>query len=1112
MTRVRRLLAPLLAIAAAGLAATAAELPASPPAHHALTVRLDPAHHAIRVSDELDLSGAPAGADGGYRFTLHAGLAPRVATAGWRLTKDFREAEPGDVPLEAWRLIPPASGGADVAIEYGGAIDHPVAVGEEEYQRGFSETPGTIEERGVYLAGATHWVPTFGEALVTFDLEVDGLAPLWDVVSAGERTRHETAAGERTTAWRSTHPVEEIHLVAGPWIERDDRAGAVPFAAFLREDDPALAARYLDAGKRYLRMYEGILPRFPWPSFSLVENFWETGYGMPGFTLLGPKIIRMPWILTSSYPHELLHNWWGNSVYVAPQGGNWSEGLTAYMADHLFAEQSGEAETYRRTTLQKYADFVRGNNDFPLAAFTSRRSAASEAVGYGKAMMLFHMVRRTVGDAVFLERLSRFADAHRYARASFRDVAEAFAGAGETDWPAFFETWTTRTGAPALELSKATVRPATASPGAFTLDLEIRQTQAEDPFPLVVPVAITVAGREEPILKDIPSTERVAAASIDLPSRPLRVTVDPSFDLMRRVDPLEVPPALSSLLGDEDPLFVIPSRARAVEAKAWRDLAAAWTHGHAPRVVTDAETAKLPEGTVWLLGWDNALVRDFAEELADPAVTARADGVTIDGTVTSRTGRSAVLVARRRADARKAVGWIAADPIAAIPGLARKLPHYSRYSWLLFKGDEPENTGKGAWAPHGSPLVRDLAPGGAPPLRLPARKPLADLPAVFDGAAMQRTVESLASPEMAGRGAGSAGLDRALALVERAFTDMKLTPAGDAGYRQSFKEGTNLLGALPGSDAALADHPVVVLAHLDHLGSGGALARAGNDGKMHPGADDNASGVAVLLELARSMAAEPRGVRPVLFAVVSGEEIGLLGSRHFISTRAPERLPFACVNLDTVGRLRDGKLYALNTDSAREWRFIFMGIQATTGMPITIVPEPLDSSDQTACLESGVPAVQLFTGPNADYHRPSDTPEKIDADGMARVAEAAHEAVAYLASRAEPLTVKLAAAGAAAAPGAASPAPPARRAGMGCVPDFAFAGPGVRVQDVVADSPAAKAGLMAGDILLSFGGAEIAGLKGYSDLLKAHAPGDIVEVVVKCGEQKLTMKVTLAER
>ncbi len=204
--------------------------------------------------------------------------------------------------------------------------------------------------------------------------------------------------------------------------------------AFLRDDDPALAQRYLDATARYLELYNGMLPPYPYASFALVENFWETGYGMPGFTLLGPRVIRFPWILTSSYPHELLHNWWGNSVYVDFETGNWCEGLTAYMADHLFAEQRGEGATYRRATLKKFTDMVSAGDDFPLSTFGSRQSAASEAVGYGKSLMLFHMARRAVGDESFLEALSLFDREHIYTRASFADLAAAFTDASGGDW------------------------------------------------------------------------------------------------------------------------------------------------------------------------------------------------------------------------------------------------------------------------------------------------------------------------------------------------------------------------------------------------------------------------------------------------------------------------------------------------------------------------------------------------------------------------------------------------------------------------------------------------------------------------------------------------------
>jgi len=98
--------------------------------------------------------------------------------------------------------------------------------------------------------------------------------------------------------------------------------------------------------------------------FALIENFWEAGYGMPSFTLLGEKIIRFPFILHSSYPHELLHNWWGNSVYVDFETGNWCEGITVYMADHLIKEQRNQAIEYRRATLQKYTNYVTPENDF----------------------------------------------------------------------------------------------------------------------------------------------------------------------------------------------------------------------------------------------------------------------------------------------------------------------------------------------------------------------------------------------------------------------------------------------------------------------------------------------------------------------------------------------------------------------------------------------------------------------------------------------------------------------------------------------------------------------------------------------------------------------------
>lgn len=1102
--------------------------------HHSLEVRLRPDAHILEVRDTVSLGSAVvADDDGGYRFVLHGGLAPQVLTPGWRLEAVEGPVEAAfvgvnattqtvadNVPLEGYRLFRESDSAATVVeIAYRGEIHHPLATAGEEYQRSFSETPGIIDGRGVFLAGTSFWVPTFGDGLLSFDLEVQGLAAPWDVVSQGRRVRHETAAdGSRVSAWSLEHATEEIYLVAGPWFEYGRRTNGVEIFAFLREDDPALAQRYLDASARYLELYNGMLPAYPYASFSLVENFWETGYGMPGFTLLGPQVIRFPWILTSSYPHELLHNWWGNSVYVDYDTGNWCEGLTAYMADHLFAEQRAEGATYRRATLKKFTDMVSAGEDFPLSEFGSRRSAASEAVGYGKSLMLFHMARRAVGDESFLAALSLFDREHRFTRAAFTDLAEAFTDASGGDWMPFVKEWVERRGAPRLELREARAEKGAPGELPWRVAVHLRQVQEEDPFPISVPVAVTVEGREEALWAETGSCGRDCILEVPCPARPLRVDVDPEFDVMRRLDALEVPPALSTLFGAGSPLFVLPAAAPEEELEAWRQLAADWAKPGTPRTVLDAELEVLPAEPAWVLGWQNRFGAGITASLGAHGVKLRADEVVMAGDTLPRTDHSLVLVARTEGEPGAATAWVTASPAAAIPGLARKLPHYTRYSYLGFRGEEPQNVTKGMWQPVSSPLVRNLGDGPMPQLRLPARAPLAELPPVYDAESLERTVAVLADPALQGRGLGSEGLARAIAMVEERLAAGGLVPAGSDGFRQSWSwrggdpardmELVNLLAQVPGTDRELASQPVVVMAHIDHLGRGWPDVRAGNEGLVHPGADDNASGVAVLLELARTMAAEAPRPRPILFAVVTGEESGLLGSRHLLQSRPAEEEPFACINLDTVGRLSDGQLYVLNADSAREWRFIFMGVGSMTGAPVAVVSEPFDASDQVACIERGIPAVQLFTGPTPDYHRPTDTADTIDVAGLVVVTEAAHEAVAYLAERSDPLTVTIAAAGDEPPTAAAAP----RRASLGTMPDFAFEGKGVRVQQVMPGSVAETAGIVVGDVVIALEGEPVSDLRSYSELLKRHEPGDEIDVTVLRNGEELTVHARLGAR
>jgi len=447
---------------------------------------------------------------------------------------------------------------------------------------------------------------------------------------------------------------------------------------------------------------------------------------------------------------------------------------------------------------------------------------------------------------------------------------------------------------------------------------------------------------------------------------------------------------------------------------------------------------------------------------------------------------------------------------------------------------------KGEWPAADSPLHVDLRPHTARSLPLPVggyakRAALARLPAVFDAAAMIKDIRWLADPARDGRGMGSAGLEAAAEYVAAAFKAAKLKPLREGqgldAYFQPFEftpQGAqqalrlrNVVGVLPGSDARFDGEAVIVSAHYDHLGRSGPGVRMSEIGQIHPGADDNASGVAVLLELARVFAAGGNPPRTLIFVAFSGEEAGLQGSRHFV---AQPPVPLSGIrsvlNLDTVGRLGKGEISALATGTASEWQHVFRGITFSTGIPIRNIPDAAQSSDQQSFIERGIPGVQLFTSAHLDYHRPTDTADRIDGDGLVKVASVAREALDYLVQRPGPLTVTIntstksaAASGAAASNtgnAAASTAP--RRVSFGLVPDYAHQGAGVRAESVVPDSPAARAGFVTGDVLLEIDGKPVAGLAEFSEILKAYSPGAKISTVLRRGDRKQSVSVELTVR
>jgi len=1071
--------------------------------HHRLEVQLNPQQHSIKVTDTITRADTAATS---LEIHLHPDLAPElVGSAGQlkALPALNITAHAADMVPRRYRVDLPA-GQARFVLRYQGRIHHALRQQGEEYARGFRETPGMIDARGVFLAGQSYWYPQVTGERVSFDLHLQ-LPSGWSGMTQGERLARDAGEQPLQEHWRCASPQEEIYLVAGRFSEYTRTTDGVQAMVLLREPDPALAEQYLDATAEYVQLYNDLIGPYPYTKFALVENFWETGYGMPSFTLLGPKVIRFPFILHSSYPHEILHNWWGNSVYVDYRSGNWAEGLTSYLADHLIKEQRGQGADYRRGVLQKYTDYVRHRQEFPLTAFRSRHSAASEAVGYGKTLMLFHMLRRQLGDAVFKQGLQTLYRQQRYRVTGFADVAAVFSGVAGQPLQAFFEQWVERSGAPALRVTHAEAQDTGAG---FRLTARLEQTQPGAAYTLRVPVAVQLEGREKAWQDVLVVDKANQVLELELPARPLRLDIDPEFDLFRRLDRNEIPPAISQAMGADRVLMVLPAAAPAALRTAYDALAAAWQAGDPEKfsIVVDHDLEQLPDDrAVWLFGWDNRFRDQPVRALRDYAFSDADDTLVIDATPLSRAQHAVVVMARHPANPDQALGWLAADEPAALAGLGRKLPHYGRYSYLAFTGTEPTNVLKGQWPVVDSPLSVTLAETSGQ-ARLAPRAPLAEPRAQFSTTRMQRDIEVLASESLQGRGLGSPGLERAAAYITAQFRAAGLQPgaAGSDAFLQSWhvpgsgsQAGVtlmNVIGILPGYDPQRSGESLVIGAHYDHLGHGETGARTEDRGRLHPGADDNASGVAVMLELARVLAGQPRP-RSIIFVAFTGEESGRLGSRHYLQQAAAGGYPvekmIAMLNLDTVGRLGEQPLMVFGTGTAAEWVHILRGAGYVTGVPVREVADDIGSSDQASFIAAGVPAVQFFSGAHADFHRPGDTPERIDSTGLAKVAGVLKETADYLAQRSQPLS---------AMPGGtqqgieATAAETPRRVSLGTLPDYAWGGAGVRLDGVGAGTPAAQAGLEAGDIILELNETAVNDLRDYARVLNQLNPGDELRI------------------
>ncbi len=320
----------------------------------------------------------------------------------------------------------------------------------------------------------------------------------------------------------------------------------ITIQTYFNEGNRNLSEEYLTLCERYINFYEKLIGPYPYSSFTVVSSPFPTGLGMPSLTYLSEKILKYPFIKNRSLPHEIVHNWWGNGIQPTYPSGNWSEGLTTYLADYWQTELTNKelAKEMRYGWLRDYTS-ISNEDERSLHNFTSRYHTASSTIGYGKSAMVFHMLRNLIGDSQFITCLQEFWLQYQFDSAGFHDIRDTCQKHTSIDLTTFFDAWIPTVGAPRIRIelghdasSKPQLSASQNGEWIFALDVEISsQEQTHSHTSLI--------------------TDRSTKLNLpDIKHDSLRVKVDPNFNVWRELYAHERVSTLRDFVVAKHPIYI----------------------------------------------------------------------------------------------------------------------------------------------------------------------------------------------------------------------------------------------------------------------------------------------------------------------------------------------------------------------------------------------------------------------------------------------------------------------------------------------------------------------------------------------------------------------------
>ncbi|OGU61628.1 MAG: hypothetical protein A2X64_04890 [Ignavibacteria bacterium GWF2_33_9] len=571
-------------------------------------------------------------------------------------------------------------------ISYEGKVFNPPA--ETNLTQRHSHSEGIISSKpdeGIYLPSGSFY-PSISDVIGNFTVKVKGPAD-YTFVTSGNMKKISSDSKFNVREWKMPFPTDGITIVGGKFIEYSKTFDGTEFQLFTY-DSTKFAETYLNSNIKYYQIYTNLFGKYPFNTFSIVENFFATGFGMPGYTLLSGKLLVMPWVTLSpgSLAHEFVHNWWGNSVYVDYSGGNWCEALTTFSSNYYYnVEENKAAEMldWRKKALMAI-DALEPEKNYPVIDFKYQEDMFDAVIGYSKGAFIFYEIYKFAGKEAFFIALKNFANEFKGKRAYWSDLIDYFVKFAPTEITAKYNLkeiinqWLSSKDIPAVRLLDA-------KKNGNTIDITLEKTTD-----LTLTIPIKLIGKEKSEYFNFVVSDKKFSTKINADFDVEKIQVDPDYMALRKIYDWEKPFSFGRTLSS-NPLVVLPSEnsPNYKVAKEFYDELVASDYKFSFKSSDKLTNDDIKNNSLFLLGNSHEydLMKNILKNLPDGLEISNGN-YEVDGKSSPESENCMLFCTDHPADATKYCTAIVFDNLTDIKSL-RRFFHYQSYSMALLSITKP---------------------------------------------------------------------------------------------------------------------------------------------------------------------------------------------------------------------------------------------------------------------------------------------------------------------------------------------------------------------------------------------------------------------------------------